>query len=204
MAIESIVWCYWALCLALTALMISNRKLIYGLLSPASGAVYKGNGYPISLILGWTATLTTAIIYILFTRKYETGPYEIPDLITFSFSNGILEQCMFIFWFLLGCYIGKNFAPNHPRIIFSSGYFVYAIFSGLIHAFFWIQVLPAHKPVSAAMAILLSIMSLLWMWLVWRYRALFSIMAMHITIDFLTIGHLNFHWFESIQLIHSS
>lgn len=201
MAIESIVWIYWTFCLALTALMISNRTFIYGLLSPASGLAYRDKGYPISLILGWLATLATSIAYVLFTRKYETGAYEITDLIAFSFSNGILEQCMFIFWFLLGCYIGKTLAPTRPRIIFASGYIIYAIFSGLVHGLFWIQVLPAHKPVSVLMALLLSIMSLLWMWLVWRYRALVAIIAMHIAIDFLTIGHLNFHWFESIQMI---
>ncbi|NJM68708.1 MAG: hypothetical protein HC851_25130 [Acaryochloris sp. RU_4_1] len=193
MAIESIVWIYWLCCLAATALMISNRTVVYGLLSPASELPYQDKGYPISLILGWLATLATSIAYVLFTRKYETGTYEIADLVAFSVSNGILEQFMFIFWFLLGCYIGKILVPNRPKFIFTSGYISYAIFSGLIHVLFWIQVLPAHKPVTVLMALLLSTMSLLWMWLVWRYRALLSIIAMHIVIDFLTIGHLNFH-----------
>jgi hypothetical protein len=50
------------------------------------------------------------------------------------------------------------------------------------------------------MPVLLLIMSLVWMWLFWRYRTVVAIMAMHMVIDFLTIGHLNFPWFEPHQL----
>jgi hypothetical protein len=50
------------------------------------------------------------------------------------------------------------------------------------------------------MAFILPFMSLFWMWLFWRYQAIVAIIAMHVAIDFLTVGHLHFPWFESIQL----
>jgi hypothetical protein len=201
MAIETSIWTYWLFCATAMFLIVANRQFAYPLLSPDLDSPQKDKNYIIALVLGWIATLLAATAYILFTRKYETGAYQIPDLLLFAFSNGILEQFMFIFWLLVGCYLGKRYAPNSPKLIFTFGYISYAIFSGLIHAFFWTTVLPSHEPVSAVMAVTLGIMSLIWMWLFWRYQAIVAIVAMHIVIDLLMIGHLNFHWFESIQLI---
>ena len=203
MAIETNIWIYWFFGAIATILVISNRKFVAPLLSPSLNSPQKNKNYRIYLILGWISTLIAATGYILFTRKYETGAYEIPELLVFSFSNGVLEQFLFIFWLLLGCYLGKLYAPKSPWLIFTCGYISYAIFSGLIHAFFWTTVLPRHEPVSVIMAITLSIMSLVWMWLFWRYQAVGAIIAMHIVIDFLMIGHLHFTWFEPIQLISS-
>lgn len=201
MAIETNIWIYWLFCAIAMLLVLVNRKFAVPLLSPNFNSLQKDKNYTIALTLGWITTLLAATGYLLLTRKYETGSYEIPDLLLFAFSNGILEQFMFIFWLLLGCYVGKRYAPNSPKLIFTFGYISYAIFSGLIHAFFWTTVLPRHEPVSAIMAVALSIMSLVWMWLFWRYRAITAIIAMHIVIDFLMIGHLHFNWFESLQLI---
>lgn len=205
MAIETNIWIYWFFCAIATSLIISNRKFAYELLSPDSDSPQKDTDYKIALSLGWITTLIAASGYILLTRKYETGAYEIPDLLFFSFSNGMLEQFMFVFWLLLGCYLGKLYAPNNPKLIFTFGYISYAIFSGLIHAFFWTSVLPAHHPVSGIMAVALGLMSFVWMWLFWRYRAIVAIVSMHIVIDFLMIGHLHFTWFEPLQsLLQSS
>lgn len=63
-----------------------------------------------------------------------------------------------------------------------------------------VKVLPPHQPVSL-MALALATMSLVWMWLAWRYRAIVAIITMHMAIDFLTTGHLHFTWFEPFQLI---
>ena len=201
MAIETNIWIYWLFCAIAMSIVITKRKSAVLLLSPNVDSIQKDKNYTIALALGWITTLLAATGYLLFTRKYETGSYEIPDLLLFAFSNGVLEQFMFVFWLLLGCYIGKKYASNSPKLIFTFGYISYAIFSGLIHAFFWTTVLPPHKPVSAIMAVALSLMSLVWMWLFWRYRAVLAIIAMHIVIDFLTIAHLHFHWFEAFQLI---
>jgi hypothetical protein len=201
MAIATSIWIYWLLCLFATILIIANRKFAYKLLSSNLELSHQGKGYTISLILGWITTFMASISYILFTQKYEPGSYEISDLLVFSFSNGVLEQFMFIFWFLLGCYIAKLIVPSNPKLVFACGYISYATFSGFIHALFWMKVLPEHQPAILIMPPLLSIMSLVWMWLIWRYKAFIATITMHIIVDFLMIGHLHFTWFESFQPI---
>jgi chlorophyllide a hydrolase len=148
----------------------------------------------LSGVLVWLTTLLAGAGYVLLTHKYVEGNYRFTDLIAFSFVNGALEQFMFIFWFLLGCYVGKLKVPDSPRLIFTFGYLGYAIFSGLIHAYFWVRVLPSHEP-ALLMPFALAAMSLSWMWLIWRYQAVTAIITMHVTIDFITVGHLNFPWF---------
>jgi hypothetical protein len=198
MAIETNIWIYWLFCAIATFLVIFNRKFAYTLLSPTLDSPQKNQNYRIFLILGWVFTLLASAIYILFTVKKETGAYELPDLISFSLLNGVLEQFMFVFWFLIGCYFAQQKFPKHSSLIFILGYLGYFIYSGLIHPLFWFQVLPDHEPFMP-MAFILPFMSIFWMWLLWRYQAIFAIVAMHIVIDFLTIGHLHFTWFESLQ-----
>jgi chlorophyllide a hydrolase len=152
--------------------------------------------YYVFLFLGWLTTACAAIAYILFTHKLTGGSYQVSGLIIFSICNGVLEQFMFIFWFVLGCHLGSLYAPRNFKLIFITGYISYFIFSGAIHAFFWLKVLPAHEVVTSIVIPLLSIASLIWMWLLWRYRAIVAIVAMHILIDFVAIGHLHFSWFE--------
>ena len=198
MAIETNIWIYWFFCAIATFLVISKRSFVYELLSPDSDSSHKKKNYRISLFLGWMLTFLASAIYILFTVKKETGLYELPDLISFSLLNGVLEQFMFIFWFLIGCYLAQQKFPQHSIAIFILGYIGYFIYSGLIHPLFWFQVLPAHEPFTP-MVLILPFMSIFWMWLFWRYRAVIAIVAMHIMIDFLTIGHLHFTWFEPLQ-----
>ncbi|MGA7932023.1 MAG: hypothetical protein WCA35_00435, partial [Kovacikia sp.] len=176
-------------------LILANRQFVQTLLSSDSDTSENNTGFALSLSWGWITTLLASIIYVLFTVKKKTGSYRLSDLITFSLINGVFEQSMFILWFLVGCYVGQKLFPKHPICIFISGYFIYCIYSGLIHVFFWVPVLPSHEPF-APMVVILPFMSLFWMWLFWKYQAIFSILFMHVAIDFLTIGHLHFSWFE--------
>ena len=54
--------------------------------------------------------------------------------------------------------------------------------------------------IRSLMAVLLSAMSFAWMRLFWRYRSLLAIIAMHVVVDLLMIGHLHFTWFERLRL----
>ena len=203
MNIEITIWIYWLFCVIATVVVITNRKFAYEFLSPNSSLSHKDKDYTISLVLGWGTTLLASAIYILFTIKTETGPYELPELISFSLINGVLEQFMFMFWFLVGCYFAQKRFPKNSIYIFIWGYISYCLYSGLIHPLFWFQVLPAHEPFTP-MAFILLFMSLFWMWLFWRYRAVGTIIAMHIVIDFLTLGHLHSTWFEPLQSLIQS
>jgi hypothetical protein len=160
------------------------------------------DGYGLAIALGWGTTLLAAVGYILLTQRDAVGAYHIQDLIVFTLFNGPLEQLMFIGWFLLGCLVARAMGVRSTWKIFGLGFLTYSIYSGFIHALFWVAVLPTHQ-VSEFVFIrigLLTVMSLSWMWLFWRYRAIGTIICMHMVIDFLTIGHLHFHWFDSYQL----
>ena len=200
MAIETNIWIYWLFCAIATFLVISNRKFAYSLLSPALDSPEKSQNKTIYLILGWGFTFLASAIYILFTIKIQPGGYKLPDLISFSLLNGILEQFMFVFWFLIGCYLAQKKFPKHSILIFVLGYVGYFLYSGAIHPLFWFQVLPEHEPF-LPMAFILPFMSIFWMWLYWRYQAIVAIIAMHVAIDFITVGHLHFPWFEALQSI---
>lgn len=197
MAIETNIWIYWGFCAIATLLVIANKEFAYTLLSPALNSPQKPQNKTLFLLLGWGFTFLASAIYILFTIKKKTGIYELSDLISFSVINGILEQFMFVFWFLLGCYLARQKLPENSIFSFILGYLGYFLYSGAIHPLFWFQVLPEHQPF-LPMVFILPFMSLFWMWLFWRYQAIVAIIAMHIAIDFLTVGHLHFNWFESI------
>jgi chlorophyllide a hydrolase len=196
MKIELSVWIYWAVCLAAATTVVLNREFAYGLLRSPTAQVFPRYGYGSSLTIAWVLTLLAAGSYVALTHKQQTGSYDAADLIAFAVLNGVLEQFMFIFWFLLGCYLTRVWRANHPIAEFFVGYLTYAIYSGVIHAWFWMGVLPPHVPNRIVTVPSLSIMALSWMWLLWRYRAVVAIIVMHVTMDMLMIGHLHSHWFE--------
>jgi chlorophyllide a hydrolase len=202
MLIGTSVWCYWLVCGCATSLLWMNWQHIPSLLGPAFGQCHSRQDYIQTVLVGWVTTLLTAIVYILFTHKQASGGYRFFDLLTFSFLNGVLEQLMFAFCFLVGCWLGCCF-DLRPWQIFGTGFFCFCIYAGLIHGLFWVTVLPSHYIVDAIgipFAVLL-LMSFVWMQLLWRHRAITAIITMHIFLDFLTIGHLHFSWFEAYQLI---
>ncbi len=196
MAIETSVWLYWLACSGAVVLLWMNQQKIPNLLSPQLRSDKSREGYSLALTLGWGVTLVTAIAYILLTQKESAGYYQLHDLVIFSVLNGSLEQLMLIAWFLLGCWLASRWGNQLPLRSFGLGFFTYTIYSGAIHALFWINVLPDHQP-APVIPIFFILMSLGWMWLFWRYRAISTIIAMHIAIDFLTVGHLHFSWFHS-------
>jgi chlorophyllide a hydrolase len=202
-AIETSIWIYWGCCLLAAGFLVAKRNAVQCLLGPGPKLSSKSKGYWRSLLTGWALTLLAAASYVVFTRKSETGTYSIVDLSTFAILNGVLEQLMFIFWFLCGCYVARLAAPAREKFVFALGYSSYFTFSGLIHGVYWVKVLPAHVPVTLLMVLLLAATSLAWMWAYWRYRAVGAIIAMHIVMDFLMIGHLHSNWFEPFQLLRT-
>lgn len=199
MAIEPAIWVYWGCCLGAASVLLAKRDAVARLLAPRS--LCDGKGYRRSLVAAWTLTLLAAASYVLFTRKSESGTYSLGDLLAFAMLNGVLETLMFVFWFLCGCYLARAALPASGKAAFAAGYTSYFVFSGLIHGFFWVEVLPDHEPATLVMVSLLGATSLAWMWALWRYRAIVAIVAMHIVMDLVMIGHLHSQWFEPFQLL---
>ncbi len=221
MALEGTIWIYCFFCGLATAVLIANRSRVSVLLSPVlagsaisttyeddnnkgdKNAVYSAvyRGYPLAIALGWLTTALAAISYIVLTQKEAIGTYSIPDLALFTLLNGALEQFMFIGWFLLGCLLAKSLGAKASWQIFGLGFFIYSMYSGFIHALFWTTVWPAHLLNFIVIRVcFLTLMSISWMWLFWRYRAVGPIICMHMVIDFFTIGHLHFNWFDAYHL----
>jgi hypothetical protein len=128
LAIEAAIWIYWGFCLIAATLIMANWQLVQTLLSLDPNISEKNTGFTLSLSLGWIATLLASTVYVLFTVKTEMGSYNLSDLITFSLINGVFEQSMFIFWFLVGCYVGQKLFPKHPiRIFFGILHLLYLL-----------------------------------------------------------------------------
>lgn len=192
MNIEVSIWIYWVFCTIAMFLIIQNKAiLVPSLLSPYANNSATKRNYQYTIGLGWFTTLISAIGYILFSYKTEIGSYHVLDRLIFSVFNGILEQFMFLFWMLVGCYLAKQWFAHRPRLVFISGYLSFAVFSGFIHALFWKSVLPHHEPNTFIIITMLSIMSLVWMWLFWRYKSIIPIMTMHVCLDWIMISHLH-------------
>lgn len=203
MMIESALWIYWLLCGVAAAVIVAYWQKLPLLLSPAiSDTPPQKTGYISAVSLAWGATLLAAVGYILLTRKEIIGPYQLPDLAVFTVLNGVLEQLMFVFWFLAGCLLGRWLGVRSGWKIFVLGFLSYSVYSGFIHGWFWVSILPSHDISEYALVRvgLLLLMSLSWMWVFWRYRAIAAIICMHIFIDFFSIGHLHSTWFDAYQL----
>jgi hypothetical protein len=195
MQIEKEVWIYWLFCLLAIWMIAANSKSVSAVLPPKRDLALERKRYKILLCLSWAITLLAGAGYVGFTHKLELGRYPPADVLLFAVANGALETFMFLFWFLLGCWLMRRISHNRA-FTFLSGFVTYSFYSGYIHATFWLAVLPKHIPVTALMAVLLTIMSCLWLWLFWRYRKIVPIIAMHATLDFIMAGYLHALWPE--------
>ena len=76
--------------------------------------------------------MLAAIGYVVLTRKDAAGFYQVQDLTVFALLNGSLEQLMFVFWFLLGCLVGKLLRVESAWKIFGLGFLSYSIYPTFI------------------------------------------------------------------------
>ena len=113
----------------------------------------------------------------------------------FSLGNGIAETLWSYAAFSLGRGLAARLATG-PGRQFAAGLLSFMRFSGLIHALFWMTVLPAHIAVASAwrpflMPVLLAI-TLSWaLWFFW-YRDLHTVMVLHALVDLTMILNLKF------------
>ncbi len=194
MAIEWPIGQYWLVCAAVAVLLLWRWPVILSLLSPKPSSA-QGEERAL-LIIGWTSTSLAALNYVMHTQKLAPGSYSLPDLVVFSLCNGCLDQMMSLAWFSLGSALGLRWGWSDPVQRFGIGFCSYALYTAGIRVAFWVNVLPLHRP-DPSVPIGLMVMSLVWMVIIWRYRAVLPVMAMHGVVDFITIGHLHFDWFGS-------
>ncbi len=70
-------------------------------------------------------------------------PLNIPTLIVFSIGNGVAETFFFYAFFQLGNFLAGK-VTNNPWLLFIAGFVSFMIYSGFIHALFWLPMLPEH------------------------------------------------------------
>ena len=124
------------------------------------------------------------------------------DLLTvlvFSIGNGLAETFMFYAVFRLGTALAGRFTQNQLTL-FMVGFVFFMIYSGLIHGFFWLNILPEHvvqtspyKPFFMPVQLLIaSSWALSFFW----YRDIRSVIFLHALVDLTMVWNVRFSMFN--------
>ncbi|QEQ57038.1 hypothetical protein [Chlorobium phaeovibrioides] len=138
--------------------------------------------------------------WVYSNSTYSSGrPLDILTLLVFSVGNGIAETFMFYAVFRLGTVLAGK-ATDNPWVLFTAGFLLFMIYSGLIHGLFWINILPEHvdqasafKPFFMPVQILIAgswALSFFW------YRDIRSVILLHAMIDFTMAWNVRFSLFN--------
>lgn len=137
--------------------------------------------------------LTAAAYHALVHRGCASRPLDTATLIVFPVFNGVFETTLFAAAFRGGAAIARA-AGSPPIGRFLAGTTTFFAFSGLIHALFWLRILPPHMPetrelpprrkaLKRAWAFGLGGMSFAWAWLLHAHDALRTVTWQHILFD---------------------
>ncbi|MEO0646526.1 MAG: hypothetical protein AAFZ17_10290 [Cyanobacteria bacterium J06650_10] len=172
---------------------------IYWLIGAIVGALYLrseltslSSGFDAAHLLSIAAALlATVVTTVAYSRVVMTGgrSHHFPTLFGFSLANGLCETILFIASFKVGVAIAARFTTTSTWL-FLAGTLTFFAYSGAIHAFFWLKILPPHLNKSPAVKNLrivwiigLTLMSLLWGWLYFGYQDVWSVVVLHVLFD---------------------
>ncbi|MCW8797649.1 MAG: hypothetical protein OQK66_01635 [Prosthecochloris sp.] len=120
------------------------------------------------------------------------------SVVLFTIGNGIAETFMFYAFFILGEKLAGMITKN-PWALFITGFVFFMIYSGFIHALFWLDMLPEHvnqaspfKPLFMPTQILIAgswALSFFW------YRDLPTVFVLHGLVDLTMILNVKFSIF---------
>ncbi|MEL7359973.1 MAG: hypothetical protein AAFN40_25995 [Cyanobacteria bacterium J06560_6] len=142
----------------------------------------------VSVLLALVATVVTTVAYGKITTTGGRS-LHLPTLFGFSVANGICETLLFIASFKIGLALAAPFTTK-PLWLFLAGTFTFFVYSGAIHALFWLKILPTHLNKNPAtknarrvwIAGLVAV-SVLWGWLYFGYQDFWSFAILHILFD---------------------
>ncbi|MDT9547398.1 MAG: hypothetical protein HQ516_03050 [Chlorobium sp.] len=156
---------------------------------------------PRRIILLTASLLIVALnAWVYSNSTFSSGrPLDLWTLLVFSVGNGIAETFMFYAVFRLGTLLAGK-ATGNPWLLFSAGFLLFIIYSGLIHGLFWINILPEHvdqaspfKPFFMPVQLLIAgswALSFFW------YRDIRSVILLHAMIDFTMAWNVRFSLFN--------
>lgn len=151
-------------------------------------------GSPALVLYLCCSFLLSQVLYVLVAR-HDGRPVFLPALVIFAIGNGFAETLAFALIYrcgeLLGAWVVGLVAPAFaPLAGFVVGLIFFAIYGGLIHALFWLRVLPPHlddnprsrrirkvRPI-AEVALVLG-----WSLCLWLYRDIWTVVIFHTIVD---------------------
>lgn len=116
----------------------------------------------------------------------------------FSVGNGIAETFMFYAVFRLGQSLVGKFTQNQWAG-FIVGFLFFMIYSGIIHGFFWLNILPEHvvqtSPFKPFFMPIQLMIALSWALSFFWYRDLRTVFVLHALVDLTMIMNVKFSMF---------
>ncbi|MBM3163136.1 MAG: hypothetical protein FJZ79_07440 [Chlorobi bacterium] len=151
------------------------------------------------VLLGASVVIVILNAFIYSNSTFDGGrTIDIASVILFTFGNGIAETFMFYLFFSMGEKLA-GMATKNPWLLFAAGMLFFMVYSGLIHAFFWLDMLPEHvnqaspyKPLFMPTQLLIAgswALSFFW------YRDLPSVFLLHALVDLTMILNVKFSLF---------
>ncbi|MEL7331388.1 MAG: hypothetical protein AAFN12_04030 [Cyanobacteria bacterium J06560_2] len=149
---------------------------------------YSSRSHFVSVAVALAVTVVTTVAYSKVTT-YGGRSLHLPTLFGFSLFNGILETVLFLASFKIGTTLAVPFTAE-PLWLFLAGTLSFFVYSGIIHVFFWLKILPPHLNKSLAVQnarrvwiVGLVAVSVLWGWLYFAYQDFWSVAALHALFD---------------------
>ncbi|ACF14651.1 conserved hypothetical protein [Chloroherpeton thalassium ATCC 35110] len=152
--------------------------------------------------------ISTAIIIIGNSIVYSNSTYfgdrqlDVLTVVIFAIGNGICETFIFFTLFKFGEKAAGKISTNKV-MLFLAGFFMFMIYSGLIHGLFWLNILPdhtIHTPDKAFYRSLFMPFQLMiaasWSLSYFLYRDLYSIIFFHAIVDAVMVFSVRFSLFS--------
>ena len=175
---------YWATGIAVGLLYLRSDLTHFAM--DLDGGLSSGHG--LSMLAALLVTLVTMLAYdrVVFC---EGRSLHFPTLFGFAAVNGLCETMLFIASFKVGVAFASLFTTQ-PIWLFMAGTLTFFVYSGAIHALFWLKILPPHLNKSPEVETIrlvwiagLVMVSLLWVWLYFGYQDFWPVVALHALFD---------------------
>jgi chlorophyllide a hydrolase len=151
------------------------------------------------VLLAASVVIVALNAFVYSNSTYDSGrTIDWPSVILFTFGNGIAETFMFYAFFSMGEKLA-GFVTKNAWLLFAAGLLCFMVYSGFIHALFWLDMLPEHvnqaspfKPLFMPTQLLIAgswALSFFW------YRDLPTVFLLHSLVDLTMILNVKFSIF---------
>lgn len=151
------------------------------------------------ILLGASLLIVAFNAYVYSNSTFDGGrPLDIASVLVFTIGNGIAETFMFYLFFVMGEKLAGIITKN-AWVLFFAGLFFFMIYSGFIHALFWLDMLPEHVNQASPLKPLFMPTQLLiatsWALSFFWYRDLPSVFVLHGLVDLTMAMNVKFSLF---------